>query len=165
MLATLIASAPKASEEKAPTAATAALPCKNFLRCMFIDLSPSFAKTPSDQIFLQDGGADRVFRIDHVTETDTPGLTEQHVGVDLVESVIGTHPAHQLAVGDAGRILERSSAPNRHQEVLRLEAGPGESPALDDVELEGNGGALFDCDARKLAVTLRGMAIADIEQT
>src|SRR5215831_5919252 len=93
MLATRIASSPQASEEKAPTAATAALPCKNFLRCMFIDLFPSFAETSSDQVFLQDGRANRVLRIEHITETDTPGLTEQHVGVDLVKAVIGTYPA------------------------------------------------------------------------
>src|SRR6516165_11610503 len=168
MLATPIASSAQALEENAPAAAAATLPCKNFLRCMFIDFidrSSLFTRMSSDKVFLQDRCADRVFRIDHIAEPDAARLAEQHVGVDLVEAVVGTHPPHQFAVGDAGRVLERSGAADRHQEIFSLETWPREGPILDNVDLESNGGALLDCDAGELAVALRRMAIADIEQT
>src|SRR5215475_5198920 len=108
MLATPIGSSAKAGREKAPAATAAAVPVKNFLRCMLIALLSPFAGTTSDQVFLQNRCADRVFRIDHVAEPDASGLAEQHVGVDLVKAVFGAHPAHQLAIGDARGIFQRA---------------------------------------------------------
>src|SRR5581483_579621 len=54
MLATLIASSAKAGDANTPAAAAAALLCRNFLRFTFIDPTPLFSKTSSDQVFPQD---------------------------------------------------------------------------------------------------------------
>src|SRR6476620_187431 len=86
------------------------------------------------EVILQDRCSHRVFRVDHVAEAHPPGLAEQHVGVDLVEAVVGRHPAHELAIGDTRRVLERTRAADRHDEVLCLEPRPGEAPVLDQVD-------------------------------
>src|SRR5579863_2242462 len=148
MLATPIGSSAQAVDPNMPAAAVAAVVCKNLLRLTFIAVALLVvADSSCDQIFLQDRRAHRVFRIDHVAEPDPSGLAEQHVSVDLVEAVVGAHPAHQLAIGDAGGILQRPGAADGHQEILGLEPRPCEAPALDDVDPHRDGRALLDGDA------------------
>src|ERR1700722_8128886 len=118
MLATPIGSCAPAGEENAPAAAAAAVLLRSVLRLMFIAVCPPFAEMSSDQVFLQDRSAHGVFRIDHVAEPDASGLAEQHVGVDLVEAVLGAHPAYQFAIGDARGIFERTGAADRHHKLF-----------------------------------------------
>ena len=46
-------------------------------------------------------------------------LGQQHIGVDLLEAVIGRHPADQLAIGDARGILHRPRRADGHDELVR----------------------------------------------
>src|ERR1700730_9637134 len=90
MLATPIGSSARAPGANPPTAAAAAaVPCRKLLRLTFIAvLLLVVGDISGDQVFFQDRCTHGVFGIDHVAEPDTPGLAEQHVGVDLVEAVI-----------------------------------------------------------------------------
>src|SRR6266403_27947 len=163
ILATPIASSAKALEANMPAAAVAAVLCKNRLRLSVIAVA--LLTLPSrDQVFLQNRRAHGVFRIDHVAEPHASGLAQQHVGVDLVEAVFGAQPARQFAIGDAGGVLQRTRAADRHDDVFVLKPRPGKTPALDDVDLQGHGGALLDRNARQFAVALRRVAIADVEK-
>src|SRR6266568_7668572 len=99
MLATLIASSARAVDTTPPApAAMAAAPFKILLLLTCIAMFPFVADTLCDQIFFEDRCPHGVFGIDHVSEPHAPGLAEQHVGVDLVETVIRAHPAHQFAI-------------------------------------------------------------------
>src|SRR3954447_12403982 len=119
MLATLIASSAQAEEENIPAAAAvAAVLCKNSLRFTVIVFPPWVVDTLRDKIFFQDRGAHRVFRIDHVAEPDASGLAQQHVGVDFIEPVLRAHPAHELAIGDAGGVFEWTGASDGHQKIF-----------------------------------------------
>src|ERR1700722_1564620 len=130
VLATPIGSSAQADAENAPAAAAAAVLLRSVLRLMFIAIHPPFAEMSSDQVFLQNRCTDGVFRIDHVAEPDTSGLAEQHVGVDLVEAVLGAHPAYQFAIGDARGIFERTGAADRHHKLFVLKPRPRKAPAL-----------------------------------
>src|SRR3954453_12938276 len=102
MLATLIGSSAQAEEGNAPAAAAPAVACKKLLRLTFICPTPRCCRhLSSDQVLFQDRCANCIFRIPHVAEPNAPRLTEQHVGIDLVEAVVCAHPAHQLAIGNA----------------------------------------------------------------
>ena len=91
-------------------------------------------------------------------------LTEKHVRVDLIEAVIGADPAHGFAIGEARHIFRRPGAADRHREIFRLKPRPSKGPALDDVDLQGDGGALVDRHPGQFDVSLCGVAIADVAQ-
>src|ERR1700733_1072673 len=165
MLATPIGSSAQALEPNIPAAAVTAVPCKNFLRLTFIAVFLLVvAEMSSDQIFFQNRSAHGVFRIDHVSEPNASGLTEKHVSVDLIEPVIRAHPSHEFAIGDPCRVFQRPGAADRHEKLFGLKPRPRKTPVLVDVDLQRDGGALFDRDPRQLAVALRRMAIADVEK-
>jgi hypothetical protein len=53
---------------------------------------------------------------------------------------------------------------NRHDEVFRRKPRPGKAPALDNVDLQGDGGASCDRRSGQFLISPRGVAIAGTEQ-
>src|SRR5258705_8018742 len=136
-----------------------------------MDVTPKSRAEPRDlsrsarsaQIGFQNRSTQRVFRIHHISKTNTTALGKKHVGVEFLETEIGGHPADQFAISDTGSILHRSTGTDRHKELLVFQAWPFERPLLDQVDLHGGNGRMLERHAAQFAVALDGMAIAEIQ--
>src|SRR5271166_6236284 len=104
----------------------------------------TFSSLSRRQILFQDRSAQSVFGIDHVADAHAPGLSQQEIGFDIVEAIIGCEPAYEFAIGDACRVLHRPGRTDRHDEALVLEAWPADCPALDEIDVDGRGRRDFD---------------------
>src|ERR1700730_11978343 len=77
--------------------------------------TPVGARRPSHQKGFVDRGAEGVFRVHHIAETDPAALREKHVGIEFVVAEIGSHPADQLAIGDACGVFHRPAGADGHE--------------------------------------------------
>ena len=106
---------------------------------------------------------ERVLGVDHVADPHPAGLGAEEIGLGLLEAVVGDHPADQIAIGDAGGVLHRAGAADRHDEVRGLQPHAGDAPALDQVEPDRDRRRDLDGDAAELAVALPPVAVAEVE--
>src|SRR5258708_2272000 len=74
-----------------------------------------FSSSGGRQVFLADGGAHRILRVHEIAEAHLSTLAQHHVGIPTIVTIFLFEPQHELVVGDARRILERTRAADAHQ--------------------------------------------------